>query len=97
MNKVVKLITIILLSSLFFTSTIYAALPATTHFEVVEENVCEIDFGENGEFTKQIITYDKSSVTLQLDIKNIATDTLDKTKSEIFLVIDNSLSLNEKV
>ena len=97
MNKFTKPFAIFLLFMFFFSNCIYATLSSTTHFEVVDKTVCKIDFGENGEFLKQLISYDESSVTLQLDAKNTATESQTKTTSEIFLVIDNSLSLREQV
>ena len=97
MNKLNKAFAIFLIIFFFLSNTIYAALSSSTHFEVVDRTVCEIDFGENGEFLKQLISYDESSVTLQLEVKNTATESEAKTTSEIFLVIDNSLSLREQV
>ena len=97
MNKLKKAFAIFLIIILFLNTSIYAALSSSTHFEVVDKTVCEINFGENGEFLKQLISYDESSVTLQLEVKNTATESEAKTTSEIFLVIDNSLSLREQV
>ncbi len=97
MKKVIKVIIFLILFILIFTNFVYAKLSSTTHFEVVDKSVCEMDFGENGKFTKQIISYDENSVTLQLNVMNTAEEKIEKTVSEIFLVIDNSLSLNEKV
>ena len=97
MNSLKKIFALSLIFTFFFGNCIYGVLSSTTHFEVVDQTVCKIDFGENGKFTKQLITYDESSVTLQLDVKNTATESQAKTTSEIFLVIDNSLSLRDKV
>lgn len=97
MKKIIKIIIFLLAFILIFTNFVYAKLSSSTHFEVVDKSVCEIEFGENGKFTKQIISYDENSVTLQLDVENTAEEKIEKTVSEIFLVIDNSLSLNEKV
>ncbi len=97
MKKIIKIIIFLLTFTLIFTNFVYAKLSSSTHFEVVDKSVCEIEFGENGKFTKQIISYDENSVTLQLDVENTAEEKIEKTVSEIFLVIDNSLSLNEKV
>ncbi len=97
MKKLMKLFLFFLMFTLLFTNFAYAALSSNTHFEVVDKSVCEIEFGENGKFTKQIITYDENSVTLQLDVTNTAEEKLEKTDSEIFLVIDNSSSLRDKV
>ncbi len=97
MTKLKKVLSIFLTFIFFFTNFTYAALSTNTHFEVVDETKCEIKFGENGEFLKQIISYDESSVTLQLDVTNTADETIEKTTTEIFFVIDNSLSLNEQI
>lgn len=97
MNKIKSVITIFLLLIVFFGNSVYAVLSSTTHFEVVDKTICEINFGEYGEFTKQLISYDESSVTLQLDVTNTSVPSQIKTNSEIFLVIDNSLSLRDKV
>ena len=97
MKKTMKIFIFLLAFILIFTNFVYAKLSSSTHFEVVDKSVCEIEFGENGKFKKQIISYDENSVTLQLDVNNTAEEKIEKTVSEIFLVIDNSLSLNEKV
>lgn len=97
MNKIKSVITIFLLLVVFFGNSVYAVLSSTTHFEVVDKTICEINFGEYGKFTKQLISYDESSVTLQLDVTNTSTSSQNKTTSEIFLVIDNSLSLRYEV
>lgn len=97
MKKAMKFIVIFLAFMLVFTNFVYAELSSKTHFEVVDKSICNIPFGENGKFTKQIVSYDQSSVTLQLDVENTAEEKIEKTTSEIFLVIDNSLSLNEEV
>ena len=68
MKKVIKFIIFLILFILIFTNFVYAKLSSTTHFEVVDKSVCEMDFGENGKFTKQIISYDENSVTLQLNV-----------------------------
>ena len=97
MKKLIKLFSFSLAFILLFTNFAYAALSSNTHFGVVDKSVCEMEFGENGKFTKQIISYDESSVTLQLDVTNTAEEKIEKTTSEIFLVVDNSLSLRDMV
>lgn len=97
MKKLIKFLAFFIMISLIFTNFCYGALSSNTHFEVVDKSVCKIEFGENGKFTKQIISYDENSVTLQLDVTNTAEKKIEKTTSEIFLVIDNSLSLRDKV
>lgn len=97
MKKISMLFSFLLICILLFTNYSYAALSSNTHFEVVDKSVCEMEFGENGKFTKQIVSYDESSVTLELNVTNTADEKIEKTTSEIFLVIDNSLSLRDKV
>lgn len=97
MKKSIKFLLFFLIISFIFTNFSYGALSSNTHFEVVDKSICNIKFGENGKFTKQIISYDENSVTLQLDVTNTAEQKIEKTNSEIFLVLDNSLSLRDKV
>ena len=97
MKHLIKLFSFFLIFTLLFTNFTYAKLSSNTHFEVVDKSVCQMEFGENGKFTKQIVSYDENSVTLQLDVTNTANEKVEKTNSEIFLVIDNSLSLREQV
>lgn len=97
MKKTIKFFAFFVVIILLFTNFSYGALSSNTHFEVVDKSICNIEFGENGKFTKQIVSYDENSVTLQLDVTNTAEEKIEKTNSEIFLVIDNSLSLRDKV
>ncbi len=97
MTKKAKIILLIITILCCCTSFVFADTTANTHFEVVDKTKCVINFNENGSFEKQIVTYDENSVTLGLTINNTANPTTEKTKSEIFLVIDNSLSLKESI
>lgn len=68
---------------------------ANTSLEVVENNVCTINVGDYGEFTKQITEYNASekSVTLTLTMTNLKTVEESQKDVEIFFVIDNSSSM----
>ena len=60
--------------------------------EQVKEDVCTIEMGENGVYTKKIISVDNENkeVTMQMDIENFR---LNQQETEIFFVIDNSTSM----
>lgn len=78
-------------------------LAATTNsekakLELVEDKVCTIQINDTAVFEKKIIDYnlEKKEVTLQLKVSNTSEPLFNKP-TEIFLVIDNSSSMNEKV
>jgi hypothetical protein len=83
-------IVFILLANLSFASY------STVTMSVVEEPICTIQIGENSKFEKKLISKDLSNkeVTLQLQITN--EETPEKPTGELMLVIDNSLSMEEK-
>ncbi len=64
---------------------------------VVEEPVCTIELGENSKFEKKLIQKDLTNkeVTLQLQVSN--EELSQKATGEIMLVVDTSVSMNEKV
>lgn len=104
MNKTFKIIVLLLVSILCFSSFVFAAETSDENqvivekkFEVVDKTKCIIDFGEYGHFEKYLASYDENSVTLQLDVTNKAKDSEKKIPSEIFFVLDNSISLRVKV
>jgi LPXTG-motif cell wall-anchored protein len=97
MKKFIKLFIVLLFSLCFFSNCVFASIDSTTTFSVVDETKCIINFGENGNFEKKIISYDEKSATLQLDVTNNANDSTSITNSEIILVLDNSLSLRDQV
>lgn len=99
--KMIKKCTIALLLALILVST--TCLAATTSssnatLEVVENNVCTIPIQDIAVFEKQLIATNltKKELTLQLKITNTAEEVFAKP-SEIFLVIDNSLSMKDEV
>lgn len=68
---------------------------ANTTMELVENNVCTIDVGGYGEFTKQITEFNESekSATLTLTMTNLKKVEESQKDAEIFFVIDNSSSM----
>lgn len=70
---------------------------ANTTLELVEDNICHIDFGGIGEFEKKITEFNKTekSATLTLTMKNIKDVEETQKNVEIFFVIDNSYSMTQ--
>lgn len=68
---------------------------ANTTLELVENNVCRIDAGGYGEFTKQITEFNESEKSATLTLTMTNTKTLEESQRdvEIFFVIDNSSSM----
>lgn len=66
--------------------------------EIVENNICTININDIATFEKKIISSDlqNKELTLQLKVTNIAEPILNKP-TEIFFVIDNSLSMRDAV
>lgn len=87
------LFSMILTSNATDTNSIYS----NTTLELVEDNICHIDFGGIGEFEKKITEFDetKKSATLTLTFKNIKSVEEDQKDVEIFFVIDNSSSMTQ--
>lgn len=75
------------------TNSIYAS----TTLELVEDNICHIDFGRIGEFEKKITEFNETqkSATLTLTFKNIKSVEEEQKNVEIFFVIDNSYSMTQ--
>lgn len=69
----------------------------TVTMTVVEEPVCNIEFGENSKFEKKLVAKDmnKKEVTIQLQVVN--NEKSIKPTGEIMLVIDNSDSMLDEV
>ena len=91
-----KRVILILFLLIILISTMSFASYSTVTMEVVEEPICTIDIGENSKFEKKLISKDLNNkeVTLQLQVTNNE-ETL-KPTGEIILVLDNSLSMEEK-
>lgn len=99
MKKLKKISSIILLV-LLLCSSVFAATTSSekAKLEIVENNICTINITDNAVFEKKIVDYDleKKELTIGLKVSNNATRPLDKP-SEIVLVIDNSLSMDETI
>lgn len=99
MKKLKKISSIILLV-LLLCSSVFAATTSSekAKLEIVENNICTINITDKAVFEKKLIDYDldKKELTIDLKVSNNATRPLDKP-SEIVLVIDNSLSMDETI
>ena len=88
-----------LLFSMFIVSSATDAnlIYSKTTLELVEDNICHIDFGGIGEFEKKITDFDETqkSATLTLTFKNIKSVEEEQKNVEIFFVIDNSYSMTQ--
>ena len=94
--------------SLVLITTLLLVLISTTCFaaiankdvalEIVENNVCTMKLNDYTTFEKKIIDYDlnKKEITIGLKVTNNAEPVFDKP-TEIFLVIDNSTSMQDAV
>lgn len=98
--KKFKRITSVILLVLLLCSSVFAATTSSekARLEIVENNICTINITENAVFEKKIVDYDldKKELTIGLKVTNNAVRPLDKP-SEIVLVIDNSLSMDETI
>lgn len=98
--KKLKKISCIILLVLLFCSSVFAATVSSekAKLEIVENNTCTINITDTAVFEKKIIDYDldKKELTIGLKVSNNAVKPLDKP-SEIVLVIDNSLSMDETI
>lgn len=98
--KKLKKISCIILLVLLFCSSVFAATVSSekAKLEIVENNTCTINITDTAVFEKKIIDYDldKKELTIGLKVTNNAVRPLDKP-SEIVLVIDNSLSMDETI
>ncbi len=92
-----KKIFITLFLLLILIANISLASYDTVTMTVVEEPVCNIEFGENSKFEKKLVAKDmnKKEVTIQLKVVNNEKSV--KPTGEIMLVIDNSDSMLSEV
>lgn len=92
-----KKIFITLFLLLILIANISLASYDTVTMTVVEEPVCNIEFGENSNFEKKLVAKDmnKKEVTIQLKVVNNEKSV--KPTGEIMLVIDNSDSMLSEV
>ena len=93
--SITLLVMIILLSSTVFAATVKAD---KTVMSIVENNVCTIKINDDCSFEKKLTKYDldKKELTIGLKIKNDAKAPVEEP-SEIVLLIDNSISTQEKI
>lgn len=102
MKKITKKWTVIvlMLAIVLISTTCFAATANSTSatLEVVETNVCTISINDIANFEKKMIHYDldKKELNFELNVTNTATQAFAKP-TEIFLVIDNSLSMKDEV
>lgn len=102
MKNLTKILSILFII-IFTMSNICFATQAKTDsekakLEIVEDNICKIKINDYSKFEKRIIDYDleKKELTIGLKVTNEAEKPLEKN-SEIFLVIDNSLSMEDEI
>lgn len=99
MNKKICFISATLIIIMLF-QLIYGACYAVNKDVILEEaenNVCEINMGEDGKLVKKLVSVDdsKKEVILQVDVTNLKNEEQSIEPSEIFLVIDNSKSMTD--
>lgn len=98
MRKKIILLSIIitLIMPVFFTTFAFAANEDVT-LEKVKDNVCTIKLGEDGKVIKQLLSVDneKKDVTLQVDVINLKSEDESIKPTEMFLVIDDSKSMQD--
>ena len=95
----IKLIYVITLLLLLISTTCFAATSnKDVKLEVIENNICSINIKDIAKFEKSLIKTDleKKELTLQMKVTNTADPTFSKP-TEIFFVIDNSLSMRDAV
>lgn len=99
-----KLINVLILVCVFMlcSSHIFAATTSNkiesskTTFEVVDKSKSELDFGGTGHFVKELSSYDeeKGELNITLTVTNTAKKEELENPIELFLVLDNSKSMN---
>ena len=89
----VLFITLLLSYTLSFAATEYNKAEAT--MKLVEDNICNITFGQYGEFEKKMIKIntEEKTVDISLTVKNKA-QKLENKKADIVLLIDSSRSMS---
>ena len=85
-----------LIVMILMNTVVYAANEDVT-LEEVDDTICDIKLDEYGEVVKHLVSVDDPSkeIVLQVDVTNLKDVEEDIIPSEIFLVIDNSLSMIE--
>jgi len=100
MKNLKRLIVSTILLLIILSSVVLAATTSSENavLEIVEDNVCTINIQDIAIFEKKIIETNLSQkeLTIGLKVTNI-TESIINEPTEIFLVIDNSLSMKEEV
>lgn len=97
-TKKIILITIILMSLISTFSFAAVVTSDKINLNVVEKNICTIKINDFATFEKKVIdtNLENKELSIQMKITNSAEPILNKP-SEIFLVIDNSTSMKDKI
>ena len=95
-NLSLVVVIIMLIVMILMNTVVYAANEDVT-LEEVDDTICDIKLDEYGEVVKHLVSVDDPSkeIVLQVDVTNLKDVEEDIIPSEIFLVIDNSLSMIE--
>ena len=93
-KKTISLLMILIMLITFLAPVVNAAYEGVILKEA-ENNVCTIELGEDGKVTKKLVevSNENKDVTLQIDVTNLKSKEEVVAPSEIFLVLDNSLSM----
>lgn len=97
MKKKIIVLNLILVMLISLIGPITYAANEDVTLEKAEDNVCEIELGDNGKLIKKLVSVDNTNkeVTLQVDVTNLKSEESIIEESEIFLVIDNSKSMTD--
>ncbi len=97
MKKLLKF-TFVIIISLLFSTCVFAGTPvskgdATMH--LVEDHVCDIDFGKYGKFEKKLLNCDETNKTVDISLNATNNqEALADKNGEIVLLIDSSRSMS---
>jgi len=98
MKKAIKILSIVMAIALIINSVCLAATmvnKGNASMSLVEDNVCNITFGQYGEFQKKLIKCDTENKTVDISLtaKNKA-EKLEDKKADVVLLIDSSRSMS---
>ncbi len=94
-NSIITLLFVVLLSTNVFAATSVSKGDAT--MSLVENNVCNITFGEYGEFEKKMTQFNKDEKTIDISLTVKNNQKQEEQKDlEAVLLIDTSKSMTEK-
>lgn len=100
MRKSLKLILVAFVTTLLLSSTVFAGTPVANGdatMKLVEDNICEITFGNTGKFVKKMTNIDTTNKIIDINLS--ATNTAEPNQEqapapgEVVLLIDNSNSM----